>query len=61
MVCTAELPCHGGNYGVGTIDVELPIKPPLKINDTRYTSSGRLAFQIDTTLFTLFYLSTKNA
>lgn len=60
----AELPAYTGPYGVGTIDLELPVQEPrvlfpdIILKNTNQTSRpGQSAFKLDTVLFTLYYPS----
>jgi|SRR6266480_4091977 len=52
---TLSLPSYTGTYGVGLIDVEVPVRNPRNITNTTFTSSGQPAFFLQTVLFSLYY------
>src|SRR5215469_15009431 len=52
---SSNLPVYTGPYGVGAIDIEVPLDRPRLISQTRYKSSGEHAFRLDSVLFTLYY------
>ena len=52
---SSNLPEYTGPYGVGAIDIEVPLDRPRLISQTRYKSSREHAFRLDSVLFTLYY------
>jgi platelet-activating factor acetylhydrolase len=42
-------------YGVGLIDIEVPVQQPRNITNTTFTSNGAPAFFLQTVLFSLYY------
>ncbi|EME45377.1 hypothetical protein DOTSEDRAFT_170727 [Dothistroma septosporum NZE10] len=57
----SRLPQYTGPYGVGAIDIEVPVDEPRKIVDTVFRYSGKPAFQLDTVLFTMYHPANKGA
>ena len=51
----ASLPAYSGTYGVGLIDIEVPVQNPRNITSTTFTSNGQPAFFLQTVLFSLYY------
>lgn len=55
-----NLPNYSGKYNVGAIDVEVPYaKNNSKLSETNFTDTGKPAFEIESTLFTLYYPAVK--
>ncbi|KAF6830312.1 paf-acetylhydrolase family member [Colletotrichum musicola] len=55
----SKLPEHrDGRYGVGSIDVELPVRKPRSISETTF-ADGTPAFGLETVLFTLYHPASK--
>ncbi|KAF6789983.1 paf-acetylhydrolase family member [Colletotrichum sojae] len=55
----SKLPEHrDGRYGVGAIDVEVPVRAPRKVSETNF-ADGTPAFALETVLFTLYYPAPK--
>lgn len=52
---TQSLPDYTGTYGVGLIDIEVPVQNPRNITNTTFTSNGQPAFFLQTVLFSLYY------
>src|SRR5262249_35000542 len=52
---SSNLPGYTGPYGVGAIDIEVPLDRPRLISQTRYKCWGEPAFRLDSVLFTLYY------
>src|SRR6266480_4704541 len=52
---SSDLPEYTGPYGVGAIDIEVPLDRPRLVSQTRYKTSGEHAFRVDSVLFTLYY------
>lgn len=50
-----SLPAYTGSYGVGLIDVEVPVQNPRNITNTTFTNNGQPAFFLQTVLFSLYY------
>lgn len=42
----ATLPNYTGQYGVGTVDIEVPVSNPRNITDTTLKSNGQSAFDV---------------
>ncbi|KAH6604411.1 hypothetical protein Trco_007857 [Trichoderma cornu-damae] len=57
----SPLPAYTGRYGVGAIDVEIPLERPRLISDAVFRSNGEPAFEHKTTLFTVYYPVDKGA
>ncbi|KAI0402343.1 PAF acetylhydrolase [Xylaria palmicola] len=51
----SPLPMYTGPYPVGSIDIESPVSPPRVVDPTRFKSSHKNAFELETALFTLYY------
>lgn len=51
---SGDLGSYSGQYGVGTIDLEVPAQSPTNITDTTL-KNGTYAFRLDTVYFSLFY------
>ncbi|EME77303.1 uncharacterized protein MYCFIDRAFT_42344 [Pseudocercospora fijiensis CIRAD86] len=51
----SKLPKYTGTYGVGAIDVEVPVQEPRQVVDAVFKKDKTPAFQLDTVLFTLYY------
>ncbi|KAL0935572.1 paf-acetylhydrolase family member [Colletotrichum truncatum] len=54
----SKLPNYSGRYGVGVIDVEVPVQTPRKTSDLVF-KDGKPAFELETVLFSLYYPTTK--
>lgn len=54
----SKLPKYTGPNGVGTVDIEVPVQEPRKINSAVF-KDGKPAFELDTVLFTLYYPAEK--
>lgn len=55
-ICYSQsLPTYAGPYGVGLIDIEVPVQSPRNITNTTFTSTGQPAFFLQTVLFSLYY------
>jgi platelet-activating factor acetylhydrolase len=54
---STNLPPYTGEHDVGTIDLEVPVNPPRRVDETINTETGEPAFQVDTVLFSVFYPS----
>lgn len=54
---STNLPPYTGKHDVGTIDLEVPVNPPRRVDETINTETGEPAFQVDTVLFSIFYPS----
>lgn len=52
---TQSLPAYSGTYGVGLIDIEVPVQNPRNITNTTWISNGNPAFFLQTVLFSLYY------
>lgn len=52
---SSNLPPYTGPYGVGTIDIEVPLQRPRLVSETRYKATGDYAFRLDSVLLTLYY------
>jgi len=52
---TQLLPAYSGPYGVGLIDVEVPVQSPRNITNTTFTANEQPAFFLQTVLFSLYY------
>ncbi|GJC89950.1 platelet-activating factor acetylhydrolase 2, cytoplasmic [Colletotrichum liriopes] len=57
----SKLPKYSGPYGVGAIDVEVPVRTPRKTSDHAFKGSGKPAFELKTVLFTLYYPAEKGS
>ena len=57
----SKLPSYSGEYEVGAIDVEIPLREPRMVSDTVFRDTGKPAFQVETVLFTLYYPAMKGA
>lgn len=57
----SKLPRPTGPYGVGTIDIEVPVEEPRNVVDAVLKHDGSPAFHLDTVLFTLYYPAAKGA
>ncbi|TDZ41461.1 Platelet-activating factor acetylhydrolase 2 [Colletotrichum trifolii] len=55
----SKLPEYTGRYGVGTIDVEVPVRTPRRTSEAVFENSGEPAFELETVLFTLYYPAAK--
>ncbi|KAF7187860.1 Platelet-activating factor acetylhydrolase 2, cytoplasmic [Pseudocercospora fuligena] len=55
----SKLPKYTGPYGVGAIDVEVPVQEPRQVVDAVFRKDRKPAFQLDTVLFTLYYPAKK--
>ena len=42
----ADLPAYTGPYGVGTVDLEIPVANPTNITDTTFKTTGQPAFKV---------------
>lgn len=51
----SPLPGYTGTYGVGAIDLEIPMEKPQRVSDAVFKGNGKSAFELQTTLFTLYY------
>ena len=52
----SPLPAHMGSYGVGAVDLEIPLPGgPQRISDAVFKRSGDPAFDVETLLVTLYY------
>lgn len=49
------LPSYSGTYGVGLVDIEVPVQNPRNITNTTFTSNGQPAWFLQTVLFSLYY------
>ncbi|KAH0421260.1 PAF-acetylhydrolase family member [Colletotrichum camelliae] len=56
----SKLPHYSGRYGVGAIDVEVPVRSPRQTSELVF-KDGKPAFELETVLFTLYYPTTKAA
>jgi platelet-activating factor acetylhydrolase len=54
FLALGDLGSYSGQYGVGTIDIELPVQSPTNITDTTL-KNGTYAFRLDTVYFSLYY------
>ncbi|EQB55559.1 PAF-acetylhydrolase family member [Colletotrichum gloeosporioides Cg-14] len=54
----SKLPQYSGRYGVGAIDVEVPVRSPRQTSELAF-KDGKPAFELETVLFTLYYPATK--
>jgi len=52
---SASLPAYTGTYGVGLVDIEVPVQNPRNITNATFTSNGQPAFFLQTVLFSLYY------
>ena len=52
---SSNLPKYTGPYGVGTIDIEIPLQRPRIVSETRFKATGEYAFRLESVLFTLYY------
>jgi platelet-activating factor acetylhydrolase len=50
-----SLPSYSGAYGVGLVDIEVPVQNPRNITNTTFTSNGQPAWFLQTVLFSLYY------
>lgn len=50
-----SLPSYSGPYGVGLVDIEVPVQNPRNITNTTFTSNGQPAWFLQTVLFSLYY------
>jgi platelet-activating factor acetylhydrolase len=50
-----SLPSYSGPYGVGLVDIEVPVQNPRNITNTTFTSNGQPAWFLQTILFSLYY------
>jgi len=50
-----SLPPYSGPYGVGLVDIEVPVHNPRNITSTTFTSNGQSALFLQTILFSLYY------
>lgn len=57
----SKLPKYTGEHEVGAIDLEIPLEKPRKISETVFKSTGKLAFEVETVLFTVYYPAAKGA
>jgi platelet-activating factor acetylhydrolase len=60
-MCGTDLPPYSGYYDVGIIDLEMPLEQPLQFSTTTITKTGEPAFQIETSLCSIFYPSETDA
>jgi platelet-activating factor acetylhydrolase len=52
---SVSLPSYSGTYGVGLVDIEVPVQNPRNITNTTFASNGQPAFFLQTVLFSLYY------
>jgi len=52
---SSNFPKYTGPYGVGTVDIEIPLQRPRMVSETRYKANGEYAFRLESVLFTLYY------
>jgi platelet-activating factor acetylhydrolase len=57
----SKLPSYSGEYEVGAIDLEIPLKEPRIVSETVFGHTGKPAFHVETVLFTIYYPATKGA
>lgn len=57
----SRLPAYTGPYGVGAVDIELPLDQPQWMSDVTFLRDGKPAFEVETVLFTLYYPTAKNS
>lgn len=57
----SKLPRYTGQYEVGAIDVEVPVREPWKVAEAVFKKDGKPAFELETVLFTLYYPAVKGA
>ncbi|PMD44488.1 hypothetical protein L207DRAFT_579428 [Hyaloscypha variabilis F] len=50
-----SLPSYSGQYGVGLVDIEVPVENPRNITNTTFTSNGQPAWFLETVFFSLYY------
>ncbi len=50
-----SLPSYSGPYGVGLVDIEVPVQNPRTITNTTFTSNGQPAWFLQTVFFSLYY------
>ena len=50
-----SLPSYSGLFGVGLVDIEVPVQNPRNITNTTFTSNGQPAWFLQTVLFSLYY------
>ena len=58
---SSKLPEYTGPHGVGTVDVEVPVRAPRKIHDAVFKHGEKPAFELNTVLFTLYYPTARDA
>ena len=58
---SSKLPRYTGPHGVGTIDLEIPVREPRQIHDAVFKHGHKPAFELDTVLFTLYYPTAEDA
>ncbi|KAF3769456.1 hypothetical protein M406DRAFT_14000, partial [Cryphonectria parasitica EP155] len=51
----SSLPGYTGPYGVGGLDIEVPLAAPRRVSEITTKESGQPAFEVETVLFTLYY------
>ena len=56
-----NLPAYTGQYNVGSIDLEVPLKQPRLLSKTKDKRTGEYAFNLETALFTLYYPAQRTA
>lgn len=57
---SSSLPPYSGPHNVGVIDIEVPVDQR-KLSDATSESTGQLAFQLETVLFSLYYPASKKS
>jgi platelet-activating factor acetylhydrolase len=55
----SKLPQYTGRYGVGAIEMEIPLEEPRMVSETLFKSTKQSAFKLETVLFTIYYPATK--
>ncbi|OHE92916.1 PAF-acetylhydrolase family member [Colletotrichum orchidophilum] len=55
----SRLQKYSGPFGVGAIDIEVPVRTPRNTSDSAFISNGKPAFTLETVLFTLYYPAEK--
>ncbi|KAK5988618.1 Platelet-activating factor acetylhydrolase 2-like protein [Cladobotryum mycophilum] len=57
----SSLPAYTGPHDVGAMDLEIPLDKPRLITNTVFRNTGEPAFELTTTLFTVYYPVAKGA